>query len=185
MPTPWTAAEEAEMRKHNPRYEPRNLEADHARVREMLRHVDPKDDQDVWSTINAVMYTEPEKYRELQQYDRRDIECSMREGHSCPVFWHYSHSTETIEPRRSGRYIPREIMFKVARRDDYKCQICFKHVRDDEVEFDHIIPVAKGGPTTVANIRLLCRDCNRKKGDSTKEMIYPVGWMADPDWEDR
>ena len=117
------------------------------------------------------MYTEPDKYRELERYDRRDIECSMREGHSCPVFWHYSQSTETIEPRRSGRCIPHEVMFKVARRDDYKCQLCFKPVRDDEIEFDHVIPVAKGGPTTVANIRLLCRDCNRTKGDSTKDLL--------------
>jgi 5-methylcytosine-specific restriction endonuclease McrA len=67
-------------------------------------------------------------------------------------------------------------MFKVARRDDYKCQLSFKPVRDDEIEFDHVIPVAKGGPTTVANIRLLCRDCNRTKGDSTKDLVYGMYW---------
>jgi 5-methylcytosine-specific restriction endonuclease McrA len=41
------------------------------------------------------------------------------------------------------------------------------------MEFDHIIPHAKGGPTTVANIRLLCRTCNRKKGSSLHEILDP------------
>jgi 5-methylcytosine-specific restriction endonuclease McrA len=46
-------------------------------------------------------------------------------------------------------------------------------VRDDEVEFDHIIPHAKGGPMSVENIRLLCRTCNRKKSDSLTELLDP------------
>jgi 5-methylcytosine-specific restriction endonuclease McrA len=29
---------------------------------------------------------------------------------------------------------------------------------------DHVIPVALGGATTLANLQLLCGDCNREKG---------------------
>jgi 5-methylcytosine-specific restriction endonuclease McrA len=83
----------------------------------------------------------------------------------------YLDVTETKEPRRISRHIPRDIMFKVARRDDYRCQKCQQPVPDDQIEFDHIIPHAKVGPTTVANIRLLCRTCNRKKGASTDELL--------------
>jgi 5-methylcytosine-specific restriction endonuclease McrA len=36
-------------------------------------------------------------------------------------------------------------MLKVVRRDDYICQECHEHVKDDEIEFDHIIPFSKGG----------------------------------------
>ena len=34
-------------------------------------------------------------------------------------------------------------------------------------EIDHIIPELKGGPMVLENLRLLCRRCNRKKGDRT------------------
>jgi 5-methylcytosine-specific restriction endonuclease McrA len=62
-------------------------------------------------------------------------------------------------------------MLKVVRRDSQLCQVCFKYVRDNELEFDHIIPVSKGGPTSVDNIRVLCRDCNRTKSNTLDEFL--------------
>jgi 5-methylcytosine-specific restriction endonuclease McrA len=44
-------------------------------------------------------------------------------------------------------------------------------VPDDEIEIDHIIPHAKGGPTRPDNLRLLCRKCNRKKSDSVSLLL--------------
>jgi len=92
------------------------------------------------------------------------LECYCAEfGHMCPVFFVREPFTETDKGRRMTRYIPRDIMLKVARRDDYHCQICNQHVKDNEIEFDHIIPFSKGGPTVEHNLRLLCRKCNREK----------------------
>ncbi len=34
-------------------------------------------------------------------------------------------------------------MLKVVRRDNNQCQICGRILRDNEIEFDHIIPVSK------------------------------------------
>src|SRR5579871_2958430 len=49
----------------------------------------------------------------------------------------------------------------VWRRDQGKCVRCGSQER---LEYDHIIPVAKGGNNTNRNIQLLCETCNRRKG---------------------
>ena len=122
------------------------------------------------SEIDRLMYLTPSHWEYLSQFDENHVGCEIY-GHVCPVFINQSGATETKESRKQGRYLPRDIMLKVVRRDNQICQICFENVRDDELEFDHIIPVSKGGPTTVENIRLLCRTCNRKKSDSLDELL--------------
>lgn len=87
------------------------------------------------------------------------------------MFFAQSGGTETISGREQGRNISREIMLKVVRRDNHVCQVCHKYVPDVEIEFDHIIPYSKGGPTSVENIRLLCRACNRKKSNSMDGLL--------------
>lgn len=87
-------------------------------------------------------------------------------GHICPVFFTAEIMTETEEERRIGRHsLPFATMMRIVRRDDYRCQHCGKRLEDTEVEFDHIIPIAKGGSSEEHNIRLTCFDCNRDKSD--------------------
>lgn len=45
------------------------------------------------------------------------------------------------------------------------CPICGKHHEIDEMEGDHIIPWSKGGKTTIDNLQMLCKKCNREKGN--------------------
>jgi 5-methylcytosine-specific restriction endonuclease McrA len=56
--------------------------------------------------------------------------------------------------------IPEEVRFIVWRRDDGKCVKCGNK---EKLEFDHIIPVSKGGSNTERNVQLLCEKCNREK----------------------
>ena len=69
--------------------------------------------------------------------------------------------TEGTKSRRSR--IPDEIRTFVWERDEGRCVKCGS---EDELQFDHIIPVAKGGGNSVDNVQLLCGDCNRQKSDS-------------------
>ena len=46
-------------------------------------------------------------------------------------------------------------------RDGGRCRKCGS---DQDLQFDHDIPVSKGGATSVENLRLLCRPCNLAKG---------------------
>ncbi len=129
-----------------------------------------KSENEVWDEVNRLLYASFDQWECLSHFDPQDINCKHW-GHVCPVFISQSRATETKLGRREGRYIPREIMLKVVRRDSQLCQVCYKYVRDDELEFDHIIPVSKGGPTSVDNIRVLCRECNKKKSDSLDEIL--------------
>jgi hypothetical protein len=143
------------------------------RAKRKLTSTRPEDDNELWKNMSFVMFADPDKKKFVQRYDPRDVGCRIF-GHTCPVFAHgYVNVTETRQARRISRSIPHDIMFKVARRDDYRCQKCHQPVADNQMEFDHVIPHAKGGPTTVANIRLLCRTCNRKKGSSLAEILDP------------
>ncbi|WP_205479524.1 HNH endonuclease [Sphingomonas arenae] len=45
-------------------------------------------------------------------------------------------------------------------RDGGKCTRC---AATEDLQYDHIIPVALGGSGSPANIELLCRPCNLKK----------------------
>lgn len=63
-------------------------------------------------------------------------------------------------PRAS---IPENVRSEVWRRDQGRCVRCGSRER---LEFDHIVPLSRGGSNTVRNIELLCEPCNRLKGDS-------------------
>ena len=56
--------------------------------------------------------------------------------------------------------IPESTRTEVWRRDNGKCAACnSKH----NLQFDHIIPVSKGGSTSAKNLQLLCKTCNLNK----------------------
>ncbi|HUW13567.1 MAG TPA: HNH endonuclease signature motif containing protein [Anaerolineae bacterium] len=68
-------------------------------------------------------------------------------------------SEPAIEEARRER-IPENVRIFVWKRDDGRCVECGSQ---ENLEFDHIIPLAKGGSNTARNIQLLCETCNRRK----------------------
>jgi len=56
--------------------------------------------------------------------------------------------------------IPEAVRLFVWQRDGGKCVKCGSN---ELLEFDHIIPIAKGGSSTERNVQLLCEKCNRSK----------------------
>jgi len=105
---------------------------------------------------------DPEDYpKEIPQVFA-DASCNIF-GHICPVFFAAESITETTEEKRRSSYIPFKTKMRIGRRENYTCQHCSKHLREDEVEFDHKIPLSRGGSSEEHNIRLTCFRCNRDK----------------------
>jgi hypothetical protein len=67
---------------------------------------------------------------------------------------------ETVLPARAP--ISEDVRIFVWRRDSAQCTKCGSQ---EKLEYDHIIPVIKGGSATARNIQLLCERCNREKSD--------------------
>lgn len=67
-------------------------------------------------------------------------------------------------PARSKRQkvaIKQSVRTAVFERDAYRGRQCGSH---EGLQADHIIPEAKGGEASLANLQTLCRSCNRSKG---------------------
>lgn len=85
--------------------------------------------------------------RATQRLDRAHLLLNIDEGRAA-------------KPRGRRESIPREIRRAIFARDGGKCVDCGNTF---DLQYDHIIPVALGGATTVQNLQLLCADCNRRK----------------------
>ena len=60
-----------------------------------------------------------------------------------------------------SRHISQTIKDQVWKRDGGKCVKCGSN---EKLEYDHIIPIVRGGKSTYRNLQLLCESCNRSKG---------------------
>ena len=80
------------------------------------------------------------------------------------VYSFYFDITDTVTKitKQRREIIPQDVKNKVWQRDNGVCVQCGSN---EKLEFDHIIPVIKGGSSTYRNIQLLCESCNRKKHD--------------------
>ena len=77
-----------------------------------------------------------------------------------PVYFLVPEATMPYEQTTRGP-VTEAMRAEVYRRDGGKCVTCG---RKENLQYDHILPVAKGGATTVKNLQLLCRTCNLSKG---------------------
>jgi hypothetical protein len=127
----------------------------------------------IMDAVGRLEYLWPPRWKFIKQFRTEELSCNVF-GHICPVFLTAEGFTETKGGRTHSRTIPRDVMLKVVRRDDGICQICFQPVKDDEVQFDHLIPHSRGGPASIENLRLVHARCNKRKRDSLSEILEPA-----------
>jgi len=119
------------------------------------------DEKKTWWMFKGEFYVEDEGYsskeiRALVLYKLMKKEATLKRALSY---------TKDVETDLSGRRkpIPDDVKMFVWQRDSGKCVKCGSR---ENLEFDHIIPLSKGGSNTARNIQLLCEKCNREKHDN-------------------
>ena len=76
---------------------------------------------------------------------------------------HHKHRSGGSGMNQLGRpRIAEAVRIEVWRRDGGRCSRCGSR---ESLEYDHIVPLARGGSNTARNVELLCEKCNRSKGD--------------------
>ncbi len=70
-----------------------------------------------------------------------------------------------VARKTERQHIPRSLSYDVKKRDNRTCRLCGAKAPDVELHIDHIVPLSKGGETTLDNLQVLCADCNLGKGD--------------------
>jgi 5-methylcytosine-specific restriction endonuclease McrA len=77
--------------------------------------------------------------------------------------------TKPRTPRDGSRHVPAHVRRAVRARDASQCTFVADSGRRCEararLEFDHIVPVARGGRSTTSNVRLRCRAHNQLEAD--------------------
>jgi hypothetical protein len=84
---------------------------------------------------------------------------ALAAGTAMLLAWRPRASPTADSPRREA--IPERVRHEVWRRDRGTCVECGSRAR---LEFDHVIPVSRGGSNTPRNLELRCEPCNRRKG---------------------
>jgi RNase P subunit RPR2 len=102
---------------------------------------------EIWRTYGDLIY----KSKSLWRHSIKLL--TPLEFETVPAPMPYEQTTRTP--------IPEAVRAEVWRRDQGRCVNCGSK---ENLHFDHIIPVSRGGATSAKNLQLLCQSCNFIKG---------------------
>lgn len=118
------------------------------------------------SNNKSVIVVLPQEVPDRRQIDimypvKEDWDKLLRQADTCEV--EGIREGQRVILRKGQRNIDSKVMWKVFKRDKYKCRYCgIDHV---PMTVDHIITWETGGATHENNLLTSCRKCNKKRGN--------------------
>jgi len=79
----------------------------------------------------------------------------------------YSHPLKLYKiyySRNDRKQLRPKLRWAVLSRDNFRCVCCGRSSKESILHVDHIIPLSKGGESSMKNLRTLCGECNMGKG---------------------
>lgn len=73
-----------------------------------------------------------------------------------------------------GPEFSKKVRIAAFQRCEGKCQKCGANLKVGEGEYDHIIPLALTGESTLANCQVLCKVCHRGAGAKTADDVKNI-----------
>ena len=90
------------------------------------------------------------------------VDACILEAHIDVTLKHFHRKADILHSSKTNRHMSQATMSAVWQRCNGQCVECGA-VRP--LEFDHIIPISKGGSNSEQNLQILCRECNLAKRD--------------------
>jgi len=111
-----------------------------------------------WETYFSTM--SGEQLRDELRQTRKRSDPYVRVERTSRDSWYIQDKIQSDS--RVSRHIPSHVRREIWTRDEGRCVRCGSR---ENLEYDHIIPVSKGGSNTARNVDLLCEVCNREKSN--------------------
>lgn len=129
-----------------------------------------------WKLANTERAIETQKRRDRERPDlararrRKHYLANVEKVKARAVEYHRAHPEQKREwtrrrrARIRGAAGGRTNYAEIRERDGDYCYLCGQPLGDAPFDFDHVVPLARGGPHSAENIRVTHSSCNRRKG---------------------
>lgn len=145
----------------------------------ILEHVRPEEFEALDVTAEYTNYLE-DNYSEVIENISKDVFHILFQNRKFLLKFN-RFMVDVLDGKSDRVYIPLWVKNAVKYRDNGRCVMCSKDLtglleteKIREKQFDHIVPLEKGGLNDVANIQLMCQKCNTKKVQKHTQVIITV-----------
>lgn len=135
----------------------------------IIKHVKSNDFESLEVSSEYTSYLEDSYYEIIEDISRDVFHILFQNRRFLLSFNNFM--SEVLKGKSTRVHMPMWVKNSVKYRDNGRCVMCNKNLTGlleteiiREKQYDHIVPLERGGLNDVTNIQLMCQECNIKKG---------------------